>query len=71
VNALHHISPTRTIIVAMLEPVLAAAVAYLWLGEELTGQQIAGSLLVLGGIVLAQTARETEPTGAGAESGPR
>jgi drug/metabolite transporter (DMT)-like permease len=71
VNALHHISPTRTVIVAMLEPVLAAAVAYVWLGEELTGQQIAGSLLVLGGIVLAQTAREVEPTGAEAESGPR
>ena len=70
VNALHHISPTRTIIVAMLEPVLAAAVAYVWLGEELTGQQIAGSLLVLGGIVLAQTAREIEPTGAGAEAVP-
>jgi drug/metabolite transporter (DMT)-like permease len=71
VTALHHISPTRTIIVAMLEPVLAAAVAYAWLGEELTGQQIAGSLLVLGGIFLAQTAREVEPTGAEAESGPR
>jgi drug/metabolite transporter (DMT)-like permease len=71
VNALHHISPTRTVIVAMLEPVLAAAVAYAWLGEELTEQQIAGSLLVLGGIVLAQTAREVEPTGAEAESGPR
>jgi drug/metabolite transporter (DMT)-like permease len=71
VNALHHISPTRTVIVAMLEPVLAAAVAYAWLGEELTGQQIAGALLVLGGIVLAQTAREIEPTGAEAESGPR
>jgi len=71
VTALHHISPTQTIIVAMLEPVLAAAVAYAWLREELTGQQIVGSLLVLGGIVLAQTAREVEPTAAGAESGPR
>ena len=48
VNALHHISPTRTVIVAMLEPVLAATVAYAWLGEELTGQQIGGALLVLG-----------------------
>jgi drug/metabolite transporter (DMT)-like permease len=71
VTALHHISPTRTVIVAMLEPVLAAAVAFAWLGEELTGPQIAGSLLVLGGIVLAQTAREVAPTGAEAESGPR
>ncbi|HYM63888.1 MAG TPA: DMT family transporter [Gaiellaceae bacterium] len=71
VTALHHISPTRTVIVAMLEPVLAAAVAYAWLGEELTGQQIAGSLLVLGGIILAQTAREVQATGAEAESGPR
>lgn len=58
VNALHHISPTRTTIVAMLEPVLAALVAYVWLGEELSVRQIIGALLVLAGIVLAQTARE-------------
>jgi drug/metabolite transporter (DMT)-like permease len=44
-------------IVAMLEPVLAAIVAWVWLGEELAAMQIAGGLIVLAGVVLAQTAR--------------
>ena len=57
VTALHYIRATRATILAMLEPVLAAVVAYAWLGEELTGPQIAGALLVLGGVGLAQTAR--------------
>lgn len=58
VTALHHISPTRATLLAMLEPALAALVAFLWLGQELDGGQIAGALLVLSGIILAQTARE-------------
>jgi drug/metabolite transporter (DMT)-like permease len=41
----------------MIEPVLAGLVAYAWLGEEISGEQIAGGLLVLAAIVLAQTAR--------------
>jgi drug/metabolite transporter (DMT)-like permease len=41
----------------MLEPVLASVAAFAWLGEELSGQQIAGGLLVLGAVALAQTAR--------------
>jgi drug/metabolite transporter (DMT)-like permease len=41
----------------MIEPVLAGPVAYAWLGEELSTVQIVGGILVLGGIVLAQTAR--------------
>lgn len=57
VTALHYIRATRATILAMLEPVLAALVAYAWLGEELTAPQIAGALLVLGGVGLAQSAR--------------
>jgi drug/metabolite transporter (DMT)-like permease len=57
VNALHHVPATRVTIVAMLEPVLAALVAFAWLGEELSGVQLAGGALVLLGIALAQTAR--------------
>jgi drug/metabolite transporter (DMT)-like permease len=57
VSALHHISPTRATIVAMSEPVVAGIVAFVWLRQEIGPQQIAGGLLVLAGILLAQTAR--------------
>jgi drug/metabolite transporter (DMT)-like permease len=57
VGALHYISATRATVVAMVEPVLAGVVAYAWLGEEIGGVQILGAMLVLAGIVLAQTAR--------------
>jgi len=57
VSALHHVPATRVTIVAMLEPVLAALVAWVWLGEELAAVQIVGGLVVLAGVVLAQTAR--------------
>ena len=55
--ALRHISATRVAIVAMLEPVAASAVAFLWLGESFGGAQLAGGAIVLAGILLAQTAR--------------
>ena len=57
VSALHHVPATRVTIVAMLEPVLAALAAWIWLGEELSAIQILGGLIVLAGVVLAQTAR--------------
>ncbi len=57
VNALHHISPTRAAVVAMVEPVLGALVAFAWLAEELAAGQVAGGILVLAGVGLAQTAR--------------
>ena len=58
VGALHHIPATRVTIVAMLEPVIAALVAFAWLQEELTAAQIAGGLLVLAGVGIAQSARD-------------
>jgi drug/metabolite transporter (DMT)-like permease len=57
VSALHYIPPARATIVAMAEPVMAGLAAWAWLGEELSGGQIVGGILVLAGIVLAQTAR--------------
>lgn len=57
VGALRHIAATRAAIVAMLEPVVATLVAYAWLGESLTAVQLAGGVVVLAGIVLAQSAR--------------
>ena len=57
VGALRHISATRTGITAMLEPVVAIAVAWVWLGESLAPVQLSGAALTLLGIALAQTAR--------------
>jgi drug/metabolite transporter (DMT)-like permease len=62
VTALHHIRATRATVLAMLEPVLAALIAYAWLGEELEGIQVVGALIVLGGVLLAQTARSEGST---------
>jgi drug/metabolite transporter (DMT)-like permease len=62
VSALHYIPPARATIVAMAEPVVAGLAAWAWLGEELSEGQIVGGVLVLAGIVLAQTARTGERT---------
>jgi drug/metabolite transporter (DMT)-like permease len=55
--ALRHISATRVGIVAMLEPVVASGVAFLWLGESFGAAQLFGGGIVLVAILLAQTAR--------------
>jgi drug/metabolite transporter (DMT)-like permease len=57
VGALRHIAATRVGIVAMLEPVVAAIVAFAWLDESLAAAQLVGGGIVLAGILLAQTAR--------------
>ncbi len=57
VSALRHLSATRVGIVAMLEPVAGALVAWAWLAEGLGGVQLAGAAVVLAAILLAQTAR--------------
>jgi drug/metabolite transporter (DMT)-like permease len=57
VTALRHLPPTTAGLVATVEPVFASVVAWLWLEQVLTGWQVAGGLVVLGGIALAQTAR--------------
>jgi drug/metabolite transporter (DMT)-like permease len=56
-GALRHVSATRVGITAMIEPVAASVVAWLWLGETFGAVQLAGGAIVLGAIVLAQTAR--------------
>jgi len=57
VTALRHVSATSAGLVAMLEPVAATVVAHFWLGETLATVQLAGGLVVLVAIGLAQTAR--------------
>ena len=57
IGALHHLPATRVTVIAMLEAVIAAFVAYAWLDESLGAAQIAGAILMLAGVALAQTAR--------------
>jgi len=57
VSALRHLPATRVGIIAMLEPVGATIVAWAWLNESLSTVQLVGGAIVLGAIVLAQTAR--------------
>lgn len=55
--SLRHIPASRAAITAMFEPVAATVFAFAWLGESLTAFQLIGALVVLGAILLAQTAR--------------
>lgn len=57
IAALRHLPPTAAGLVATAEPVFASIVAWLWVEQVLTGWQVAGGVVVLTGIVLAQTAR--------------
>jgi drug/metabolite transporter (DMT)-like permease len=59
-NALKHLSATAAGIVATSEIAFAFATAWLWLQETLTLLQVVGASIVLGGIVVAQTARSSD-----------
>jgi drug/metabolite transporter (DMT)-like permease len=60
IAALRHLHPTAAGLVATVEPVFASVVAWLWLEQVLSGWQVAGGVVVLTGIVLAQTARSAQ-----------
>jgi drug/metabolite transporter (DMT)-like permease len=57
VSALQHLPATRVGIIAMLEPAVATIVGWVWLDESLAAVQLGGAAVVLGAILLAQTAR--------------
>jgi len=57
IGALRHLPATTVGIVATFEPVAAAVIAWAWLGETLIAVQILGGLIVLAGILLAETSR--------------
>ena len=57
VEALRHIPAPRAAIVATLEPVLAAVIAFLVHGERLGAPQIAGGLLVVAAVIWVQSQR--------------
>ncbi|BCJ77846.1 permease [Catellatospora sp. IY07-71] len=56
-GSLRHLPATSVGILGMIEPVLAAGVAWLTLGELLNPAQLAGGALLLTGVALAETAR--------------
>jgi drug/metabolite transporter (DMT)-like permease len=55
VAAVRHIPAPRAAVVATLEPVLGAVIAYLLHDEALAAPQIAGGLLVVGAVIWLQT----------------
>ena len=55
--ALGHLSATGVGIVSTAETIFAFLFGYLWLGEKIDGLQTVGGLLVIAGIVIAQTSR--------------
>jgi drug/metabolite transporter (DMT)-like permease len=60
-GALRHLPATSVSIIGMLEPVVAATVAWITLGEALNVAQLTGGALVLIGVALAETARTSTP----------
>ena len=64
--ALRWIPATIVTVVATLEPVGAAVLAWWWFGESLTALQVVGFVLVLGGVVLALVARSAGAAARGA-----
>lgn len=59
VGSLRHLPATSVGIIGMIEPVLASAFAWTLLGEALNAAQLAGGLVLLLGVGLAETARVT------------
>ena len=57
--ALRHLSATGVGIASTAETVFAFIFGLLWLGEAISQNQLLGGLLVMAGIVVAQTARQT------------
>ncbi len=56
-SALRHLSATEVTMIGMVEPVGATVLGWLWFSEAMSFAQMGGVVLVLAGILLAQTAR--------------
>ncbi len=66
--ALGHVPASLTALVVLIQPVAAAAMAWMIIGETMTAVQMAGGALVLIGVILAQQASR-RATGASAQAG--
>jgi drug/metabolite transporter (DMT)-like permease len=62
VSAVRVISASLAGIAATFEPVFAAALAWILLGQQLGGLQLLGGALVVGGVVIEQLSRTSRPT---------
>jgi drug/metabolite transporter (DMT)-like permease len=61
-----HTTATRTALIFAIEPVSAALTSYIVMGEVLTGRNLAGAVLILGGVLLVElkpSARQPHPHG--------
>ena len=63
VGALSRLPAAEAGVIGMVEPVLAGAVAWIWLDEALTAIQVVGSLVVISGIMVAQRATQATTRG--------
>jgi drug/metabolite transporter (DMT)-like permease len=68
--AVARLGPARVGLIGMLEPVGAGIIAWVLLGESLNTVQIVGTVIVLVGIVLAETARQAAIPSPGQEAVP-
>jgi drug/metabolite transporter (DMT)-like permease len=59
--ALQHLKATTVTVIAMLEPVGAVALGWVWFRESLDTIAVIGCVAVVTGVLLAQTARATAP----------
>jgi drug/metabolite transporter (DMT)-like permease len=59
--ALSRLGATPMGVVATTEVLFGFAVAWLWLGETLDTSQVIGALIVIAGVIVAQTARHRTP----------
>jgi drug/metabolite transporter (DMT)-like permease len=57
IASLEHLTPTAKGVVGMSEPLIAAAIAWAWLGEALDNIQLAGATVTLLGIFIIQSRR--------------
>jgi drug/metabolite transporter (DMT)-like permease len=60
-EGLKRIGPNQVSLVASIGPISTIALAYLFLGEPVTGFQLVGAALVLAGVMLVSVKAETQP----------
>ncbi len=56
-QSLRHLRASQASVIGMTEPLIASLIAFVFLGEVLTPLQVVGGVVVLVGVVLAETSR--------------